>query len=330
MALAKEIVDNKMSIDANCAARTAIVDIDPIIEVSQKTGLQLEASLFIGSSPIRKYVENWTLDQMLKLTEEAVTYAKKNDLKVMYVTEDTTRADPETLRRMYTTAIECGAERACVADTVGHATPHGTTMLVSFIKGVIEDTGKKVKIDWHGHRDRGLSVSNCLAAVAAGASRVHGTALGVGERAGNTAMELLLINFRLLGLIDNDLTKLGAYCDLVSKACGVPIPSFQSVVGSDAFRTTTGVHASAVVKAQKKGHHWLADRIYSSVPADWVGRQQLVEIGPMSGAANVKCWLEANGHKVTQPLVQSILEAAKTADKRLATEEIEKIIKSHA
>jgi len=328
LALAKEIVSCKMNIEANCAGRTAIVDIDPIIELSQKAGMKLEASLFIGTSPIRKYVENWTLDQMLKLTEEAVTYAKKNNLGVMFVTEDTTRADPDTITRMYTTAIECGADRVCVADTVGHATPHGAAQLVKHVKGVIEKTGRPVTIDWHGHRDRGLAVANCIAAVSAGARRVHGTALGVGERSGNTAMEMLLVNFRLLGLIDNDLTKLMDYCQLVSKACGVPIPSFQAVVGSDAFRTATGVHASAVVKAQKRGHHWLADRIYSSVPAEWVGRKQEIEIGPMSGAANVKCWLETNGHDTPDPLVKAILDAAKQHDRLLTRAEIEDVIKS--
>ncbi|MFQ5511940.1 MAG: LeuA family protein [Candidatus Krumholzibacteriia bacterium] len=327
-ALAKEIANEKLPITANCAARTVVADIDPIVAASQAAGVPIGASLFIGSSPIREYVENWTLDQMLEKTETAVSYAVKQGLPVMFVTEDTTRANPESLRRLYSTAISCGARRICVADTVGHATIHGTKMLIRFIKGVVDDSGEAVKIDWHGHNDRGLSVANSIAAILAGANRVHGTGLGVGERCGNAPMELLLTNLRLLGYIDNDLSRLSDYCELVSRACKVTLPFNQPVVGPDAFLTCTGVHAAAVVKAMKKGHDWLANRVYSSVPADWVGRQQGIEIGPMSGASNVIHWLSTRGYDPQPPLVEAILTTAKTRDRRLTGDEIQEIIHS--
>ncbi|HEX9936343.1 MAG TPA: LeuA family protein, partial [Longimicrobium sp.] len=267
-ALAREIVDHRLPIEPNCAARTVRADVQPIIEVSQRVGIAIEAATFIGSSPIRQYAEDWTLERMLKATEDAVGFAVKNGLPVMYVTEDTTRARPEVLKRLYTAAIECGARRICLADTVGHATPHGVRRLVRFVRTeIVEPSGEDVKIDWHGHRDRGLAVPNCLAAIEEGANRIHGTALGIGERCGNAEMDLLLVNLKLLGLHDWDLSKLNEYVQLAADACRVPIAYNWPVFGEDAFRTGTGVHAAAIVKAEQKGDAWLADRIYSGVPA---------------------------------------------------------------
>ncbi|MFQ6015083.1 MAG: LeuA family protein [Anaerolineae bacterium] len=320
--LAKDMADNRLRITPNCAARTVEADITPIIEASQKAGIAIEACAFIGSSPIRRYAEAWDLDNMLRLTEESVKLILDHDLPMMYVTEDTTRADPETLRKLYTTAIEAGARRICLSDTVGHATPEGAYNLVTFIKGVVADTGEDVKIDWHGHRDRGLSIPNTLAAIAAGANRVHGAALGIGERCGNTPMDLLLVNLRLLGVIDNDLSKLPDYCRLASEACHVPIPFNYPVVGADAFRTAAGVHASAVLKAVERGDVWLANRVYSGVPADMFGLEQGIEVGPLSGAANVRFYLNKCGVEPTVELVEKILAKAKESRRSLTEEEI--------
>jgi 2-isopropylmalate synthase len=279
--LAREIVEQKLKVSPNCAARTVIADIRPIAEISQRTGIPIECGAFIGSSPLRQYAEGWTLDQLLRLTEEAITFAVREGVPVMYVTEDTTRADPDTLRQLYSTAIRAGAARVCVADTVGHATPSGAAALTRFIREVVDATGEDVQVDWHGHRDRGLGEINALAAAAAGADRLHGTALGVGERVGNAPMDLLLVNFVLLGWRDYDLSRLPEYCRKVAEATGVPFPDNWPVVGIDAFRTGTGVHAAAILKARAKGDDWLADRIYSGVPASLVGRRQLVEIARM-------------------------------------------------
>jgi 2-isopropylmalate synthase len=324
-ALAREIRDAGLSIDANCAARTVVADVRPVVEISQSVGIPIEVCTFIGSSPIRQYAEGWTLDRMLATSEEAVTFAVREGLPVMMVTEDTTRARPEVLKALYGRAIEWGAKRLCVADTVGHATPSGTQALVRFVlEEIVAPSGEDVEVDWHGHRDRGFGLANAMAAIQAGATRVHGTALGIGERSGNTEMELLLVNLKLLGIHDADLTVLPEFCRLVAELYRLPVPASQPIVGADAFRTGTGVHAAAIIKAEKKGDAWLADRIYSSVPASMVGRRQIIEIGPMSGLSNVKYWLKVHGYDPSdEELTSRIFEAAKRTDHTLTREELD-------
>ena len=328
--LAQEIVSAKLKIRANCAARTMVRDIQPVVDVSQKVGLPIEVCTFIGSSPIRQYAENWTDDVMLQHTREAVTFAVENGLDVMYVTEDTVRAHPETLRALFLTAIECGAKRLCLCDTVGHATPSGADAVVRFIRGMVEESGKPIGVDWHGHRDRDLAVANSIAAHLAGADRIHGSMLGIGERVGNTPIDTLMVNFKLMGLFDHDLTSLPAYARKVSQACRVSIPDNYPVLGRDAFRTQTGVHADAIVKAYRKGNAWLANRIYSGVPADELGLEQVIEVGPMSGKSNVRYWLESRRIDATDGLVERIFERAKQADHILTDEEIRAIVRSNA
>lgn len=323
-ALAREIADQRLSVRPNCAARTVVADLRPIAEISQNVGIPIEVCTFIGSSPIRQYAEGWTLERMLGAAEAAVTFAVSEGLPVMMVTEDTTRAQPEVLKALYGRAIEWGAKRLCVADTVGHATPDGTRAVVRFVlEEIVGPSGEEVGVDWHGHRDRGLGLANALAAIEAGVTRVHGTALGIGERCGNTEMDLLLVNLQLLGVHDADLTVLPEYCALAAEACHVPLVHSYPVVGRDAFRTGTGVHAAAIVKAEAKGDAWLADRIYSAIPASMVGRKQLIEVGPMSGLSNVRHWLREHGHDPDdQDLSRRIIDAAKRADHTLTEGEL--------
>lgn len=328
--LAREIADQRLNIQANCAARTLRQDITPVIEISQQAGIPIEVCTFIGSSPIRQYAEDWTVDVMLRHTEDAVTYAVSNGLPVMYVTEDTVRAHPDTLRRLFLAAIHAGAKRLCLCDTVGHATPTGVGNLVRFALGVVRESGADVELDWHGHSDRGLALINTIAAIRAGATRVHGCAIGIGERVGNTPMDQLLVNLRLLGWIDNDLAALPEYCEKVSATTGVPVPPNYPVVGRDAFRTGTGVHAAAVIKAYRKGHDWLADRIYSGVPAGLVGRRQVIEVGPMSGESNVVYWLESRGIEPTAERVKTVFLHAKSMDRVLTDDEIGAVLGSSA
>lgn len=324
--LAREIAGSRMRIAANCAARTMVADITPIVEIAQRTGVAIECCTFVGSSAIRQYAEDWTIDRLVKLTEDAVGAAVREGLSVMYVTEDTTRADPESLRRLYTAAIRAGASRICVADTVGHATPAGARAVVRFVCSIVDDCGGGVGVDWHGHRDRDLAVENSLAAMRAGATRLHGAAIGIGERVGNTPMDLLLTNLVLLGVRSADLTHLPAYCAAVSEACGVPIPANYPVVGRDAFRTATGVHAAAVIKAAKKGEPDLVDAVYSGVPASLVGREQGIEVGPMSGKSNVVYWLERRGIQATEERVERIFNEAKGAGEVLSEEQIKRLL----
>jgi 2-isopropylmalate synthase len=320
--LAREIVSAGLRVRANCAARTTIADITPVAEISQRTGLQLEVCTFIGSSPIRQYTEGWTIEWLLRSTEDAIRFAVAEGLRVMYVTEDTTRADPATLRRLYECAINAGAHRICLADTVGHATPWGASAVVRFAAQVIKDSGADVGLDWHGHRDRDLAIVNSIAALEAGATRVHATALGIGERVGNTPMELLLVNLVVMGFIERDLSPLMEYVETVSAATNVPIPDNYPVVGKDAFRTATGVHAAAVVKAWKKGDIDLMDAVYSAVPASLVGRKQEIEVGPMSGKSNVVFWLEQHGIPCSDPIIDRVFTKAKQSTTVLTEAEI--------
>ena len=325
-ALCEEIRDQRLPIAANCAGRTMVQDAEPMVRITQETGVPIEACLFIGSSPIRQFVEEWTVDDILRRSTEAVAYAVGEGLQVMYVTEDTTRADPETVRRLYTAAVESGARRVCVCDTVGHATPDGAYALTRFVREVVDATGEQVKVDWHGHRDRGLGIANCLAAIRAGADRVHGCAIGIGERAGNAEMELLLVNLMLLGWSDRDLGALPEYCRTVSESVGAPIPRNLPIVGTDAFETATGVHAAAVIKAHAKGSDWLADRVYSGVPAGAIGRRQVIKVGAMSGRSNVQWWLKEHGHAASDELVQRILAVAKQSPRNLEDAELERLV----
>ena len=324
--LAREIVDQRLKVRANCAARTVIADITPVVEISQRVGMAIECCMFIGSSPLRQYAEGWTLDQLLQRTEEAITFAVREGLPAMYVTEDTTRADPETLRKLYSTAIRAGASRVCIADTVGHATPAGTTALVRFIAQVVEECGGNVGIDWHGHRDRDFAIANTIAALDAGATRLHGAAIGIGERVGNTPMDTLLVNLVLMGYIERDLSALGDYCRVVSEATGVPIPANYPVVGRDAFRTATGVHAAAVIKAFRKKDTELVDAVYSGVPASLIGREQEIEVGPMSGKSNVVFWLEKRGLPYDEETVERIFARAKASTCVLSEDDIRSVL----
>jgi 2-isopropylmalate synthase len=324
--LARTVAEGRLRIKVNCAARTKTEDIKPIADIQQRTGVPVECCTFIGSSPIRQFTEGWTLDYLERITEEALTFAAKEGLAVMYVTEDTTRADPESLRRLFTTAIRAGASRLCIADTVGHSTPNGARALVSYVKSLIAELGVDVGIDWHGHRDRGFGVASSIAALEAGATRLHGAALGIGERCGNTPLDLLLVNLVMMGYRDDDLATLPAYCEAVSKATDVPIPANYPVVGADAFRTATGVHAAAVVKAFRKGDRTLMDAVYAAVPASLVGRVQEIEVGPMSGKSNVVFWLESRGLPATDEIVDRIYAAAKASNRMLTHEQIEKLL----
>src|ERR1700686_76741 len=325
-ALAREIAGHKMKIRANCAARTHENDIRPIAEIVQATGLPIEAATFIGSSPIRRFTEGWSDDFLLQTTEKAVKYAVALGLDVMYVTEDTSRCDPATVKRLYSTAISCGARAIVICDTAGHATPMGAFALVRFvIEEAVKPSGEQIRVDWHGHCDRGLAIANSMAALMAGAECVHACALGIGERVGNTQMDQMLVNLKLMGIspwAEQDLTKLKEYCQTVSKATGVPIPANYPVVGEDAFRTATGVHAAAVIKAYKKKDIELANAVYSGVPSHYFGLEQIIDIGPMSGKSNVLFWLERRGLPVNDEVVERIYQRAKASNHTLTEPEI--------
>jgi isopropylmalate/homocitrate/citramalate synthase len=329
-ALAREIVSKRLKIQANCAARTHENDIRPIAEIVQRTGLKIDAATFIGSSPIRRYTEGWSDEFLLQTSEKAVKLAVSLGIEVMYVTEDTSRCDPEMVKRLYSTAINCGARAIVVCDTAGHATPMGAYALVKFVlEEIVKPSREKIRVDWHGHCDRGFAIANSMAALAAGADCVHACALGTGERVGNTQMDQMLVNLKLMGIPPwdkQDLTKLRDYCEAVSRATGVPIPPNYPVVGEDAFRTATGVHAAAVIKAYKKNDVELANAVYSGVPSHLFGMEQVIDIGPMSGKSNVRFWLERHGIAASDDVVDRIYKLAKNSDHTLSEAEIRECV----
>ena len=320
--LCREIVNHRLKIRPNCAARTLAVDIQPIVELSQRVGIAIEACLFIGCSPIRQYTEGWTTETIVKRIRDAIEPTAKEGLEAMFVIEDAVRSSPEDLRLFITAAVDAGARRVCLCDTVGTAIPEGVANLVSWAQSLLDEIGGDVGIDWHGHRDRGLALGNSLAAVKGGATRIHGTALGIGERAGNTPMEQILVNLKLLGLREHDLEPLTRYVETVAKALEMPLPVNTPIVGRDAFRTATGVHAAAVIKALHKGDDWLGDRVYSGVPAVWIGRRQEIAVGSMSGHSNVVHYLRGHDLPHDPAAVEAVFDRAKHSSKVLTAEEI--------
>ena len=322
-ALAREIASNRMKIRPNAAARTVEADIQPIVDISQRVGIPIEAATFLGSSPVRRLVEDWTVDHLERTTEKAVRFAVEHGLPSMYVTEDTIRTDPATVKRLYTTAIRSGSRAIVLCDTVGHATPTGAFNLMKFaMDEIVKPSGAQIRVDWHGHCDRGLAIANSLAAVAGGANCIHAAANSLGERVGNTPMELMLVNLRLMGLIDRDLSRLKEYSEKVAKATHTTIPPNYPVIGRDAFRTATGVHAAAIIKAYKHAPE-VANLVYSGVPSNLFGLDQVIEIGPMSGKSNVLFWLERRGIPANDALVNRIFEAAKQSARVLTDSEVE-------
>ena len=329
LCMCKEIANNKLPLKVACAGRTVVADLTPIVEISQRVGIPIEIYTFIGSSPIRQYTENWDLDIILKRSADAIDVGVKAGLPVTYVTEDTTRSRPDMLASLFKMAIDHGASRLCLCDTVGHATPDGVRNLIQYTKSIIIGSGAKVGIDWHGHNDRGLALENALWALEYGADRVHGCALGIGERVGNAPMELLLLNLKLLGLLgEQNLDKLLEYCTKAADALGWTIPINYPLAGRDAFRTATGVHAAAIIKAKKKGEDWLADRVYSGVPAGMFGRHQEICVGYMSGASNVTYWLQQHNIEPTPERVKAVFAKAKQEKHILSEAEIRQVVAS--
>lgn len=326
--MCREISDNKLKLRVACAGRTVVGDITPMIEISQRAGMPVEVYAFIGSSPIRQFAENWDIETIAQKSAEAIDVAVKNGLEVAYVTEDTTRSRPDSLATLFKNAIDHGASRLCLCDTVGHSTPDGVRNLIGFTRSIIAGMGANVGIDWHGHNDRGLALVNAIMALEWGADRVHGTALGIGERVGNAQMELILLNLKLLHQLEQqDLSHLLEYCRVAAEAVGWQVPINYPLVGADAFRTATGVHAAAIIKAQQKGDAWLGDRIYSGVPAGMFGRTQEICIGYMSGASNVNYWLRQRQIEPSKELVDAILAKAKTTQHNLKDDEVMAVVR---
>lgn len=310
-----------------CAGRTLVGDVQPIVDLAQSEGVEIEVSVFVGASPIRWHAEGWDLERVSSLTREAVGLAARAGLPVTFVTEDTTRTPPETLERLFELAIEHGATRLCLCDTVGAASASGVRELVAFARRIAASASRAVELDWHGHDDRGLGLANALSAIEAGVSRVHATALGVGERVGNTPLELLVANLAFLAGSEPNAVQLREYTAHFAEALGVAIPENHPLVGDNAFRTATGVHAAAIAKALGKGEA-LADRVYSLVPVSRFSSGHDIRIGYMSGTSNVVHWLKRHQIEPSELLVSRILERARAAGRVLRDDEVLAVVQT--
>ena len=309
--------------------RMVEADIEAIDRIRQASGCSVVAHLFIPCSPIRRFVDQWDIDELERLTRLGVRLANQLGLPVNFSPEDTSRAEPKVVEHLCQVAVEEGATEITVCDTVGYLTPLGTSKLVQHLRHFLDTKVGKVRLDFHGHNDRGLALANSLAAVAAGADCIQGTVLGIGERAGNAPLDLVMINLQMQGLWNCDtLVNLKEYCLEVARLCNLSIPDKYPVFGKQSFSTQMGVHASAILKAKRHHNGELATCVYSGVDPNLVGLNYDVQVGPFSGRANVKFLMHQHNITLADEAIDHILEKARTENRILTKTEILTLAKS--
>ena len=325
--VARHIAAAGLDLKPGFAGRTHPADINAICEVGQQAGVAVEAYVFIGVSPIRQYVEDWDLELIRGAIRKSAAECRREDVEFVLVLEDAVRCTPQVLRSVYDVAMETGTRRLTLCDTVGAAVPSGTEALIRWTQRYFAERDHPMALEWHGHNDRGLALVNSLTALSLGCARVHGTVLGIGERAGNASLDQLVVNRHLDGDHSYDLAALREYCEYAAPVLGVDIPQNYPAMGRDVFKTSAGVHASAILKAHEKGSTALKDSVYAGVPAGLLGREQEILIDAASGANNVKYWLTLHGHPTDDAtLIKRVLERAKAGRAPLTDEEIGQII----
>lgn len=307
-----------------CLARSRIEDVQAIVDVSQAAGVGLEALIFVASSPIRLLVEQWDLGEMVKWATGAIDFAIKEGLRVNFACEDATRSEPETLKTLHTAALEHGASRFTIPDTVGIANVVSTTRIVKYLREQVI-RGHAVGLDWHGHNDRGLAVANALAALVAGADCVHTTIFGVGERAGNADLESLVANLHYLYGSCYHLDVLPRLTKYASAVFGEPVPPRHPVIGQNAYSTAAGIHGAAILKASRMDRPELVANAYAGVDPRLIGRQTHVRVGPLSGSANVEWKASQLGLPFSPELAARVLNEAREVDRILTDDEIVRV-----
>ncbi|HKS98917.1 MAG TPA: LeuA family protein [Rugosimonospora sp.] len=329
LAIARHIAAQDHPLVPGFAGRTHPDDIRAICDVAQRAGMAVDAYIFIGISPIRLYVEDWTVDSIARDIRRAAADCRRDGVAFVLVLEDAVRCTPAILSGVYDLALELGITRITLCDTVGAAVPAGTGALVSWSTRYFAQRGHPVALEWHGHNDRGLALANSLTALAAGCARVHGTVLGIGERAGNASIDQLIVNGELDHAGRYDLKALREYCDYASRVLGVAVPGNYPAMGGDVFKTSAGVHAAAILKAHQKRDVFVKDSVYSGVPASLLGREQEVLVDPSSGASNVRYWFALHGGEPDEAVVQDVLGTAKRAGRPLTDEEIRRVVATY-
>lgn len=328
----KEMVDlvnfsttRKLPLTFSAAGRGAAIDDGKsILEVAQKTGNPLRADLFLDASSMRASVEGWDRDEKLRQTMKNIAFLKKEGLPVMFVPERASVTSPQELFEVCTMAAEEGVDRIAIADTTGVLDPIGTQKL---LREVFENIGKrypKIKFDFHEHNDLGMATGNCIVAAMEGVDGLHATARGVGERAGNTKLEELLVVLDIKGLRKIDGSHIQEFAQMAADILGLPIAPHEPIVGQRSTETASGVHASTYEKV-RKGEN-LPDIYFPFHPEDY-GLRPLVKVGPLSGLANVYALCERLGIKdVTEERARELLDIAKNEWRLLSEQDIRSII----
>ena len=255
---------------------------------------------FVGTSDIHlDHKMHMTRQDAINLCENAVDYAKDYGLYVAFSAEDATRTDIDFLKRIYSKAEECGADRVHIADTTGAITPQGIQYLVSELKKDL-----KTNIALHCHNDFGLAVINSIYGVLAGATHVSTTVNGIGERAGNASLEELIMALKIL--YGKDLGFKTKYIkelsDMVSKASGLPIPYNKPVVGNNVFRHESGIHVDAVIEEPL---------CYEPYVPELVGQKRQLVLGKHSGCRAVRAKLNECDLEVSDDELIEIVKLVK-------------------
>jgi 2-isopropylmalate synthase len=193
--------------------------------------------------------------------------------------------------------------------------------MTAFTRAVLTRRGASCALAWHGHNDRGCAVASSIAAVEAGADVVSGTFLGLGERTGNASLEQIIAYLDQAGSRRFRVDLLPRLAARLAEATGQEIPVTAPIVGMQAFATTAGVHAAALLKARSLGTAF-EDHIYSSVPASRFGRAQAVLLGPMSGLSNARRAIELYGRVPDEELARRLLAHARGLARWMSPEEI--------
>ncbi len=289
--LLEHIVLEALPITPRLLARASIQDLEPIVALNRQSPIEVWADFFIGSSPLRRYIENWDSDRMIQMIQTSGHFLREQGTRFGISIEDATRTPPDELRQIIETALSVGAEILTLCDTVGEATPTGTTRLVNFVRTLVANSEQNAEIWWHGHNDRGLSLANAIAAAEASADGISGTFLGLGERTGNTPLEQFILYLHSHGSQQFKLSQLVPYCKRLAKLTSTNIPIHAPLIGKQAFATCTGTHAAAIIKARALGSQF-EDLVFSSVPANLLGQRQTLLVGPTSGRANAQFALQ--------------------------------------
>jgi 2-isopropylmalate synthase len=326
--LARELMLAQWELDASCVARASVKDVASALDVRERSGLDVEVAVTLAVSPIQMEAEGLSAARLRDAAEASIAFAVRAGARVVAVLDDASRTPPEQLAPVLRDVAALGASAVRLADSAGRATPDATRALVRFVSEHLRTrTGRPVRLDWVGQNDRGLALANAMAAVDAGVDRVFASALGLGSRSGITPMELLLTNLRVNGLWSHSLRTVVEYCESAATAFGIAIAPSSPLIGSDAFRTGSGAHATALVKALRAGDPWLADNVISGVPAGLLGLENRVDISPVSGLSNVRWWLARHGYDASdQVLTRELLLAVKQTQRAATDDELHELV----